>query len=279
MNIMGNKKVAVLVTVFNRKETTLFGLKTLKETIAQLGDGFVFDIFLIDDGSTDGTYEAVKETYPEVFIYKGTGSLYWARGMQMAWEKALEKDSYDYFLWFNDDGELYPNALQTMFKTSEANGSESCVVTGAFCDHNGEHTYTGSDNDDCELIPDGTYQKVAVMYGNLILIPRNICKEVGTMNKIFTHGGGDNDYGFRVQKKGFSVIMTPVYVGVVDAHHERPYFEGRSFRERWKALHSPKYSPFPTFYYLFMYRGKWRAIRYVASRYFFLFFPRLFKSR
>ena len=272
------RKVAVLITVFNRKKTTLAGLKTLKESISKLGKGYTFDIFLVDDNSPDGTYEAVKNNFPEVFAYQGSGSLYWTRGMQLAWEKALSNDNYDYFLWFNDDGELYADALITLFKTSDDNGSNSCVVTGAFCDHNGEASYIGMDNDEQFIIPNGTYQKVAIMFGNIVLIPQKVCEAVGTMNCIFTHGGGDNEYGFRVQQKGFSVIQTPIYIGVVDNHHEHPYFEGKTFCERWKYLHSPKYSPFPIFYYLFKYRGKWRAIKYIASRSFYLFFPKTFKN-
>lgn len=270
------KKVAVLITVFNRRETTLNGLKTLTDAITNLGDGYVFDIFLVDDNSTDGTYEAVKSNYPDVFIYKGSGSLYWNRGMLMAWEKAIEKDTYDYFLWFNDDGELYPDALKTLFLTANSQKEQECVVSGAFCDHGGNCSYVGMDDKENIIYPDGTSKKIVIMFGNLVLIPKAVFNAVGTLNRIYTHGGGDNDYGFRVQKKGYSIYQTPSFVGVVDGHNERPYFEGRSFKQRWNALHSPKYNPYSNFYYLFKYRGKIKAIRYLASRYFYLFFPKLY---
>lgn len=46
--------------------------------------GSPFDVFLVDDESTDGTSEAIKSEFPEVSIIKGDGSLFWNRGMYTA---------------------------------------------------------------------------------------------------------------------------------------------------------------------------------------------------
>ena len=59
------KTVAVLLTVFNRKEVTLRGLDTLYAAMKPVEGEYSFDVFMTDDGCTDGTPEAVKERFPE----------------------------------------------------------------------------------------------------------------------------------------------------------------------------------------------------------------------
>ena len=68
-------RIAAIITCHNRKEKTLVCLKSLFQIIQNI------DVFLTDDGSTDGTSEAVKKIYPQVNIIQGDGNLFWSRGM------------------------------------------------------------------------------------------------------------------------------------------------------------------------------------------------------
>ena len=54
------------MTCFNRKDMTL---RCLKQLYAQQTDA-AMDVFLCDDGSSDGTFEAVRENFPDVYIFK-----------------------------------------------------------------------------------------------------------------------------------------------------------------------------------------------------------------
>ena len=100
--------IAVLLTVFNRKDKTL---ECLKRLYSQLPiNGYQVDVYLTDDGCTDGTSEAVASQFPEVHIIQGSGNLYWNRGMYAAWREAAKND-YDYYLWLNDDTYVYSNML------------------------------------------------------------------------------------------------------------------------------------------------------------------------
>ena len=84
-------RIAAIITCHNRKEKTLVCLKSLFQIIQNI------DVFLTDDGSTDGTSEAVKKIYPQVNIIQGDGNLFWSRGMYIAWKEAV-KGGYDYYL-------------------------------------------------------------------------------------------------------------------------------------------------------------------------------------
>ena len=63
------KRIAVLLTVYNRRDKTLYCLDRLYHQ--ENMDNYKVDVFLTDDGSTDGTSEAVCTKYPKVHIIKG----------------------------------------------------------------------------------------------------------------------------------------------------------------------------------------------------------------
>ena len=67
--------IAVLIACHNRKTSTL---KCLEALFSQnkASAGFEFDVYLVDDGSTDGTSTAVAALYPHVNIIQGTGDLF-----------------------------------------------------------------------------------------------------------------------------------------------------------------------------------------------------------
>ena len=54
-------RVAALMSCYNRKDYTL---RCLKQLIKVVPVGVVFDIYLLNDGCTDGTPEEVKTNFP-----------------------------------------------------------------------------------------------------------------------------------------------------------------------------------------------------------------------
>src|SRR6266545_6846519 len=107
-NALQRPVVAVTLTCFNRKQTTLRCLRTLHEQSGQ--DNYRLACFLTDDASTDGTSDAVKAEFPQVHILPGTGDLFWGGGMHLAMAAAMELKP-DFVLWLNDDVILKPDAL------------------------------------------------------------------------------------------------------------------------------------------------------------------------
>ena len=98
------KEIAILITCFNRREKTLACLHDIYNS--DKCEDINFDIFIVDGGSSDGTYESILQMYPQVHIKKHQ-DLYWAGGMRKAWELAINYKNYDYFLLLNDDTHLY----------------------------------------------------------------------------------------------------------------------------------------------------------------------------
>lgn len=68
-------RIAILLTCYNRKDKTYVCLNSLYKNISEYCQ---FDIYLVDDGSTDGTAMMIAKDFPEVILIKGSGSLFWA---------------------------------------------------------------------------------------------------------------------------------------------------------------------------------------------------------
>ena len=142
-------RLAVLMTCHNRVATTL---ECLKRLIPQLGNAD--KVFLVDDGSTDGTGAKVRSEFPMIRVIDADGTLYWAKGMRKAWETAAEEHSdWDAYLWLNDDTMLSGDAIATMLS---ANDGKSLVV-GELHDADGKAVYglnvNGWVNGNCVLVP------------------------------------------------------------------------------------------------------------------------------
>lgn len=251
--------VAVLLTVFNRKEVTLKGLASLFASIKKLPNHYLFDIYMTDDGCSDGTPEAVAIDYPNVKILKGNGNLYWGGGMNKAWNAALNSNiHYDYFLWFNDDVILFEDALCILFRHI----TEGYIITGAFHDMEGVVSYGGKKKGGFLIEPNGSLQEVDLMNGNLVVISREVCDKLGIIDKRLIHGGGDYEYGLRAKSNGIGVYLAENYVGICNRHDAKiPKYCSKelTIHQRLKTLNSPIYNPYTHFYYNKMAHGILRA--------------------
>ncbi|MEM8722812.1 MAG: glycosyltransferase family 2 protein [Cyanobacteria bacterium P01_G01_bin.39] len=212
-----NKQLAVLITCHNRRNITLACLQALFQQDA------IFDVFLVDDGSSDGTADAVKSYYPKVNVIKGNGNLFWVGGMRLAFAEALNYN-YDYYLWLNDDTLLEPDALSNLLNAYQIlvqrGYSDSIVVGSAKDPVTGKHTYGGATrskgwfSNTFKPVEPGKEPKVCdTMQGNIVLIPSSVAKKVGNLDSAFIHTMGDLDYGLRALKLGCHVWIAPGYMG------------------------------------------------------------------
>lgn len=272
------KTVAVLMTVYNRKQVTIKGLKSLYNAISKTKDIF-FDIYLVDDDSPDNTIEAVEQQFDSIITIRGTGNLYWGGGMNLAWKTAVKRNKYDFFLWFNDDNFLFDDSLTSLFNDNEKYGDD-CIVSGIFHDSNGNVSYGGKKRDG-SLIDVDSKTDVFYMNGNLVLIPYQIFQKVGFIDSRYVHGIGDYDYGFRALKNNFSIKLTSKVVGISDRHDDYvPYLDKRkSIFMRMKILYSPKFNPINTFYYNNKYFGLMYAVKKLIRKNISVIIPSIVKRK
>ncbi len=233
--------IAVLLTCYNRKEKTLNCLKSLFETF--LPDNVQIEVFLVDDGSLDGTGSAVKKRFPLVNIIQGDGNLFWSKGMNLAWQKATETLYYDFYLWLNDDVILFKESIINLLNDVQKTGSNESILVGVCQSATGKITYSGYKNlkKKIKLIPNGDIQKCDYFNGNLVLIPSCVFAKVGFLDPMFHHGKGDFDYGLRAKESGVNSYISSQYLGVCEVHDELPVWCNPKYplKKRIKSFKSP----------------------------------------
>lgn len=232
-------KIAVLLTVHNRREKTLNCLSALKKIVLPVG--YKLDIFMTDDGCTDGTPEAATKEFPEINIIKGDGNLFWNRGMYRAWEAASQMSDYEFYLWLNDDTVLNDNALNILISASEI--KSDAIIVGPTCDSRNPKitTYSGVDKKGRTIVPTGEIQSCDTFNGNIVLVPRKIFHQVGNLDFRYHHALGDLDYGMCAIRAGFKNYVAPKHCGVCDLNPSQPAWVRPDipFAKRWKNFHSP----------------------------------------
>ena len=210
------KYIAVLLTVFNRKEKTIQCLTNLYKQA--LFSDFQLEIFLTNDGCTDGTPDAVKEQFPEVHIINGNGSLFWNRGMWTAWDAASRKREFDYYLWLNDDTFIFENTLNKLIQASAFHKNQSIIV-GATVDSKTQKMITYGGWKKNSLVPcNGSDEEIDYFNGNIVLIPKFAYDVLGNLDYTFTHSKGDFDYGLRAKEKNIKMFSLGEPLGICDLH-------------------------------------------------------------
>jgi GT2 family glycosyltransferase len=244
------QKIAVLLTCHNRKFKTLECLQSLFKQEG-LDEVFTISVFLVDDGSTDGTAEAIKSKFPLVNLIKGNGNLYWNRGMHLAWDMAATTNQFDYYLWLNDDTFLEKDAIKMLLIRRFDNG----IVSGStHSSINKQITYGGFKKNPNRLIePNGEFQSCDFFNGNCVLISKKVFELVGNLDPIFQHALGDFDYGLRAIKKGIELYIAPKFVGVCESHTEAPKWMSASvkLKERIKNLYSASSGCYPPEFFVY----------------------------
>lgn len=242
--------IAVLLTCFNRRDTTLASLAALTRQEGA-GSAFRLEVFLVDDGSTDGTGDAIRAGHPDVHVIDGTGALYWNGGMRLACAQAL-RGAFDHILWLNDDTDLDGDAILRLLQTSRelaAQGHVATVIMGSTRDPDtGALTYGGFQRRGgpvLRLMAVGPFpdrpREVTTTAGNCVLVSKAAAARVGNLESRFLHAWGDVDYGLRLRQAGGSVWLAPGFLATCGANPGAQRWQDApelSLRQRFANMNS-----------------------------------------
>ncbi len=196
------ESVFVIIPVHNRKSITLSCLASL----AQNRDLERYFVVIVDDGSTDGTEQAIYDSYPEITVLHGDGSLWWtgaiARGMKYAIQQGAE-----YIIWLNDDCIPYPNTLSLLVEFCRSHPDAIAGAAGYLAELNCLHE-TGAQGRKRVAAKPGEVVAVNEMSGHCVCIPGSVIAQVGFPDmKRFPHYHGDSMYILKATRSGF-----PAYI-------------------------------------------------------------------
>lgn len=215
------RRIAVLLTCHNRKAKTLSCLTSL---FAQQFTDLSLDVWLVDDGCTDGTAEAVRAQFPAVQLISGSGHLFWNGGMRLSWQKALETKP-EFFLWLNDDVTLLQDAVGRLVACADQQqcaGTPVGAVVGTMQDPQSQRLSYGGRRAAYPWLPLAIGAVVApqqqalscdYVNGNLCLVPAAAVEKIGILSERFTHSMGDFDYSIRLRRAGLHLWIAPGLFG------------------------------------------------------------------
>lgn len=245
------KSVFIIIPVFNRKDTTLECLERLSSF------GYLqqpYQVVVVDDASTDGTAEAIRDRFCDVKVLTGDGDLWWTGGIVMGMKYAFEAGA-DYCVWLNDDCLPDAETLPTMVKFANEN-PRTIVGPSCFSLESGVWTIRNSASTGRQGYAGKAGETVYVnaLSGWCVLIPRTVVAKIGLPDvRRFPHYDADIMYVLRATRAGFKAcILGDAKVKVLDEsgkEHPRRVFRnyfGRNLgpKETFSALFLSKKSPY-----------------------------------
>ena len=289
--------IAVILTCFNRKKLTVASLGSVFQACTLYNENcdrqLSLSVFLTDDGCTDGTANAVLSEFPneDIHIVQGTGSLYWAGGMRLAWKEALkDRRKWDFYLLINDDTILCDDAFVELFRTHQY-VVERHHKAGLYCGtcsnfegtafiFGGKKYRKGLFGKAITVVPDGTPLPCFMTCANVLMVSSNVFEAVGMLDEYYTHTNADWAYGIEAGRHGFPVYVTGKVCGMCENDHPTEIMEGKkiismTLSERKAFFAHPLRGTKDRLYFMWKY-SKIRFFALFFARKLNIYFPRIY---
>ena len=205
-------KFYILIPVHNDVYVTMECLRLL--ALQRWQD---FEVIVTDDGSIDGTAEAIAREYPEVTVLRGDGNLWWTKAINLALLDAFERaDKDDYVLTLNNDVTFDEDYLANMAEAARQRpgwliGSVSLdqanpkkvLDTGNYIDWRTRRALMAK----FQYGPHFN-EETNCLSGRGTLIPVAAFRKVGIFNAAkFPHYAADTEFSIRAERGGFPLCV------------------------------------------------------------------------
>ena len=266
---MDKYEVSIAIVNYNTREWLESCLNSIKK-VEPLAS---YEIYLVDNASTDGSVDFVKKNYPKVHIIENAGNL----GFSAAANQAIRTSHGKYVLVLNTDTELDPEAVDILVEFADAH-EDVGVVGPKLQNPDGTtqisgrrfpsfleaffHSFLGI------VWPSNPYtiryymldwdreseKTVDWVSGAAIFFKREALDEVGLFDERFFMYVEDMDICYRMWKKGFKVYFCPSakvmhHIGkssdqssvkmIVEFQRSLFRFFQKNYAQSWKRILSP----------------------------------------
>jgi GT2 family glycosyltransferase len=212
-----NPEAVAIITCFNERDQVLICLDSLQQDHPGIG------AIVIDDGSTDGTAEAVLAAHPWVRVLRGDGELWWSGATNMGLAAAREQGA-SYVVLLNNDSTVPAGGIAELLSASRAAGG--AIVAPAVADlltkvpesFGGIITPKGPDYlTAAPALDEHGLADVDWLPGHVLVIPVAVLDRVGYADaRRFPQYWGDTDLTMRAVRAGVRVTVMPSVLALND---------------------------------------------------------------
>jgi GT2 family glycosyltransferase len=244
-------KVEIVTPVHNRREETMLCLRSLSKVDSE---GLDLHVIIVDDGSTDGSAEAVASEFPAVQIIKGNGDLWYTAGTNRGITAALKR-SPDYILAINNDSIFDASCIRRMIDCAEANPRS--IVGALLLDRSQPHKvfqvaprwdfwsgcYRPLFHQTVWTVPQNPFE-VELIVGNCVLYPAAAIREAGLMDERRLPQFGDSEFTPRMRRLGWKLLIEPRARVFCKPNDLITGFRNLRFSEKFDRLFRNRMSPY-----------------------------------
>jgi GT2 family glycosyltransferase len=218
--------VSIIIVNWNTKEL----LRDCLTSIYKCAGNVDYEIIAIDNASTDGSVEMVKNDFPDVILIENSEN----RGFAAANNQGMAVAKGRYVLLLNSDTVVLDNAVANTVRFADENPQaavigcrvlnpdrtiqRTCFMFPSLLNMLLSSTYL------YKLFPKNRFfgreqmtwwdrsdvRRVDVVTGCFMLVRREAIEQVGMMDEQFFMYGEETDWCYRFRKKGWDLIFAPV---------------------------------------------------------------------
>jgi GT2 family glycosyltransferase len=209
--------VAVVILSWNGREDTLACLASVARA-----DAPGLTTIVADNGSTDGTVEAVADRFPDVELIQNGANLGFAGGNNAGIRRALEL-GVEYVLVLNNDTEVDPGFIGALVDEAARRPDAGALCSKIlFSDPNDVIWFAGASFDarsgyngrqrGYRERDDGRFDDVVETdraCGAAMLVPREVLEKVGLFDDDLFAYSEDTDWSLRACEAGYRLYVAP----------------------------------------------------------------------
>ncbi len=215
-----NKDISVIIVNWNTRDLLLKCVESVYKTIKTLA----IEIFIVDNGSSDGSVEAIKTLFPDVRLIENKNNL----GFAKANNQALSQMNGRYAALLNSDAVLTEGAIENIVEFMDKNkGIGICGGQLLNADDSKQnsianipslatellnksllrrlfpHKYHGKENNFKEPV------EVESIIGACMIVRSDAIDDVGLMDEDYFFFFEETDWCVRMRKKGWMIFHHP----------------------------------------------------------------------
>lgn len=214
MDTFNKPKVFIVLLTYNSKKLVLSCLSYLKLLSK---NNFSLSLVVVDNGSKDGTVNAIIKNYPNIILIDNKINYGFAKGINYGLRYAYQQGA-NWVLLLNDDTVLPKDFLQVLLKTAIL---KNYFISGPKIKTLDNKIWSlGGTLDSIRfsggLVGYGAQDKknlkelrVDFISGTAMLVKRQVFEEIGFLDEDYFLYYDDVDFCYRAFKKGFASYIIP----------------------------------------------------------------------